>query len=336
MIKLNNKGFAISTMLYGITTIIIIVLMLILSIMRSSYNKENMATDQIYYYLNKCISKQVELENCYRDAASNNTTGCSEEYKRYTDCTRALTNHNPTEKYLNTTLIERAKIPNSDIINDPTIENRYVFIGENPANFIKIGNVTGRIVSLETNGKIKVLLQEKINTSFDISNNQTLKTEKDRWEKSIIYNSLNNKFKSLPQTSILTKGVVNLGIIYDTDTTEEALYKIKAISFNYNFGLLSLEDYLKASGDSSCKLNNSNIEGALTNCIKHNWMNNNNCTWTSTGYSGTNKYMTYSSAKPEPMDINTKCDAFMIIFLAPDTTISPMGDGSTSNPYIIE
>ena len=57
MKKLNNKGFAISTMLYGILTIVVIILMMLLGIMRSSYNKENAATEEIYHYLNKCLSK---------------------------------------------------------------------------------------------------------------------------------------------------------------------------------------------------------------------------------------------------------------------------------------
>lgn len=77
--KLNNKGFAISTILYGILSLIIIILMLIFANMKASKDMTQDFVDGIEENLNNCINEEVLLENCYF-----NTADC--DFRQYNTC----------------------------------------------------------------------------------------------------------------------------------------------------------------------------------------------------------------------------------------------------------
>ena len=77
MIKLNNRGFAVSTILYGILALTIIILMLIFGIMRANKDMNQDLASSIEDNINKCTLSEVELENCY---FSNGTCNTKEYY----------------------------------------------------------------------------------------------------------------------------------------------------------------------------------------------------------------------------------------------------------------
>lgn len=79
MIKLNNKGFAVSTILYGILSLTIIILMLIFGIMKSSKDMNKDLVDSLEQGMNKCLLSEVNLENCYFNGENCNTS-------EYNDC----------------------------------------------------------------------------------------------------------------------------------------------------------------------------------------------------------------------------------------------------------
>lgn len=73
MIKLDNKGFAVSTILYGILSITIIILMLIFATLKSSHDINVDLVTSVEDRLNKCVDGEVNLEYCYSDSSSCNT-----------------------------------------------------------------------------------------------------------------------------------------------------------------------------------------------------------------------------------------------------------------------
>jgi len=81
MIKLNNKGFAVSTILYGILALTILILMLIFGIMRASKDMNEDLVESLETNLNKCALSEAELESCYFDSES-----CYEERYLYYVC----------------------------------------------------------------------------------------------------------------------------------------------------------------------------------------------------------------------------------------------------------
>lgn len=64
MIKINDKAFAASTILYGVLAMSLIILMLILATMKSSKDMNQDLVEQIEYKLNNCVDKEVELQKC--------------------------------------------------------------------------------------------------------------------------------------------------------------------------------------------------------------------------------------------------------------------------------
>ena len=71
--KLNNKGFAISTILYGLLSLLIMVLMMTFQAMRSNNINKNDYVINISSYLNDgtgtgtCREARINYNNCYDD-----------------------------------------------------------------------------------------------------------------------------------------------------------------------------------------------------------------------------------------------------------------------------
>ena len=81
--KLNNKGFAISTILYGLLALLIMILMITFEIMRTGNNNNKDLSEQVIKYLepdttstcrkarvayNKCIGECVTEKTSFEDA----------------------------------------------------------------------------------------------------------------------------------------------------------------------------------------------------------------------------------------------------------------------------
>ena len=60
LMKLNNKGFAISTALYGLLTLFIIILMIIFQIYRTESNSSKDLSDEIQKQLDTTRQSRIE------------------------------------------------------------------------------------------------------------------------------------------------------------------------------------------------------------------------------------------------------------------------------------
>ena len=68
--KLNNKGFAISTILYGLLALLIMILMITFEIMRTGNNNSKDLSNQINNFLEGtvgCREARVKYNNCAGD-----------------------------------------------------------------------------------------------------------------------------------------------------------------------------------------------------------------------------------------------------------------------------
>lgn len=347
MKKLNEKGFAVSTMLYGILTMIILILMLLLGIMRSSYNKIKNAEDDIRYYLDKCSSKQIALENCFKSYNSGATPySCGDEYELYTACIgrEQISQSSGSVALLTNLLIDNADASETGLMKDSLVENRYIFAGSNPNNYVKFGSKEGRIISIEPNGTIKIVLSDAITGAFD-KTTTTSTNSSQIWRASTLYNTFKTRYNSMDYISKITKGNFYTGVIYETYSTKNALESIRASYVEDSFGLLTLEDYLKASSNikSSCDLTatgSSTIQTAMTNCKSNNWLVSgiSSQQWTSTAMvsgSNLNNFVTFSSAGGTKTVITATGNARMVIYLRNGILADIKGIGSKTNPYVI-
>ena len=94
--KLNNKGFAISTVLYGLLALVILIIMLIFQVMRTSNNNSKALGQSITEELNACRNERINYQTCTDTENCEATTPLKEcqckqtysntESSEYSDC----------------------------------------------------------------------------------------------------------------------------------------------------------------------------------------------------------------------------------------------------------
>ena len=352
MKKLNNKGFAISTMLYGILTMVLLILTLLLTIMQSSYNKENAAIENITYYMNKCMAKQIAVEECFRtyDDNPSNPVSCYDEYEAYTSCLGSestIISTNNTERLSQQLFVN--SLGTSNFIEDENIPKRYIYSGRTPNNYLKFGNKLARIISVEPDGKIKAMFVDKYsNLQFDVEADITANSGKTAWSNSSLIAALKNKTTGISYSDLFIQGKFYTGTITESNTPQAAITAIISESYEdntYKVGIISLYDYVKASSASTCNLKSTSgtILEMLPNCKEENWLatESSSCSWTTTGIvssSKIDKYITIDSTntnkynKTEP---NSRCEAGLVFYLSSNTVVDKSGTGTNTNPYIV-
>lgn len=72
-ININNKGFAFSTMLYGVFAVILVILSLIFMLLKSTNDESYYYASKIEEELDQCILEEVALENCFAQSNSCDT-----------------------------------------------------------------------------------------------------------------------------------------------------------------------------------------------------------------------------------------------------------------------
>lgn len=185
MLKLNNKGFAVSTILYGILTLTILTLILIFGIMRASKNMNEGLVESLTDFMNKCVSIEVKLENCYL----NNGSNCDSIADSYDNCinnkgntvTPDDDNGSTDEDDTNNTFLNSAILSDNTAYSDASInfaqgasstngqglyytttntlnnQRTYYFRGNVTNNFVKFANYYWRVIRINENGSIRMI-----------------------------------------------------------------------------------------------------------------------------------------------------------------------------------
>ena len=66
--KLNNNGFAISTILYGLLALVVLILMLIFVVMRTSNNNSKELGENVNSKLSACREERLNYNYCLADS----------------------------------------------------------------------------------------------------------------------------------------------------------------------------------------------------------------------------------------------------------------------------
>ena len=323
--------------------IFILVFTLLLNIMRASYNKENAAVDNITYYLNKCVSKQVALEECYQsyDDDPLNPRNCKEEYESYTTCVgHSSVLGNSSSSTIRLTQLAISLKDTSGLKEDITYTGagtRYVYTGSSPQNYIKYGNKIGRIISIETDNKIKIVFTDPMAAEFDkgaiVANNG-----KSAWSKSKMLNTITKEGNNISFSDKFVKGAFNTAIIYTSTNIAETLKTIDSEYTTENkYGLISISDYVKASNSSSCDITSTTkrTDDTINSCSNNNWLKRNTCTWTMTGtiQSGEISYIAINGSSFNINAPTTTCQTEIVTYLSSATSVGVTGKGTQSEPF---
>lgn len=214
-------------------------------------------------------------------------------------------------------------------------ENKHVYSGNNPDNYIYFNNELWRILYVMSDGTIKIIKNESIGKMvFD-------KDKTNNWDKSTIrkylnevyYQHLDNKFKPL-----IVKHNFNIGSVYNYDSLDINVIKTeeKKEQWNGYVGLITVSEFLQA-GIQTC----SDLSVYWENykmCNRNNYISltmKNNSGWTMSKDAGTNNV--FYIGMPYFPDVTTyenKMEILPVVYL--NKNIILKGTGNFKNPYVIK
>lgn len=212
----------------------------------------------------------------------------------------------------------------SSVVNEDGLVkdgNRCIYIGESPNNYIRFNNDLYRIISIESDNKIKIIRDSSLSREEFNSND---------WNSSGSKKYLDNYFANL-NSRITTDGLFYYGDI-SSQSFVSSLYVNNNSRYNiYNIGLLSTYEFLKAG---SCD-GNTSWDKLLTNnpCKTNNWLYNKSEFWLINTTKGIPMYVTRDGNISYTYD--GKKDVRPVLFLKANIGIVG-GNGSSDNPFVID
>ena len=233
---------------------------------------------------------------------------------------------------------------NQEGLYEDEYENgKYTYKGTNPDNYIVFNDEIWRIISINSDGVIKIIKSQSIgNRAYDAvgggygDNNWGRPADINTYLNNQYLNSINsNKNKILPHTWNIG------GIIYDNnDLNEQIESENSKISQISSVGIITVSEYLRANNNDLCVSMNQNNTNNGT-CKTTNWMYNmseGSFVWTLSGdatnttasfavnsYDGAGFVFNYGTI--------SEFDVYPVVYLTSDLKLN--GDGSSENPFVI-
>ena len=158
------------------------------------------------------------------------------------------------------------------ISTDEYEEGKYTYKGVNPNNYITFNNEMWRIISIDSNGLIKIMRNESIgNRPFDLENSKS-------WETSDIKDYLNNTYLqtiTVNQDKIVPHTWSVGAVTYDnSDLAGQIADENGEQSQSVSIGMITASEYLRANTNiEQCEtfsLNDTNY----SSCKTTNWIYN--------------------------------------------------------------
>lgn len=340
--KLNNKGFAFSTLLYGLLAVIIVIMAVLLAMYRQSNNESYYYSSVLEESLNKCVEQELALENCYRGAA--NDSDCSvEAYYSCLGYDDMLTKAKKVD-FANT-LATHLATSGAGLYEVSDHNLKYVYKGNDPHNYVKFSGMLWRIVGITANGETKIVLPGIINDDMAWDSNGD-----SEWSNSTLSNYLNNDFyDSLTSTHLIYKYDWGVGRIDSTEVGSLKKKEYKDIMFNATFsskiGLLSPADiaYATLSNCSETEViyNSSRCQGDWLKG-RETWLMNSAKTEQNKAYlyNSGNLIVAENIVDKDASGNITNVHKHKIVpalYLSSDTQmLQDLGDGTSGSPYILE
>ena len=243
-------------------------------------------------------------------------------------------------EYVTTELYKKV-LENNQIVTERDglyqIGSSKVFRGEKINNYVSFANKTWRILKINDDNSIKLLLNDsKIKTTWDNRYNSEKKYTSGKNTYSIsrlketideLYN--NNTFLSDDDKSKLVAKSLCIGSRSKDLTTNDGAAECKSVLENQYIGVISLYEYINSSIDEKCKNYNNN------ECQNYNYLTrfpDNNAWWTITPVSD-NTYQVYIIGSYGTMSISNCSSTAAVrptVYLNSDVMYSS-GDGMKNN-----
>ncbi len=239
-----------------------------------------------------------------------------------------------------------AILDNIDIVSsgdglyaDEYEDGKYTYKGANPNNYVTFNNeIAGwRIISINSDGTIKIMRDAIITDSYwdtSRSNNWNRPASLNTYLNGNYYNSLTNVAQSQ-----IVEAIYNVGVV--TNHNNDMIDQIndeKSVTSKVKIALPTVSEYIRAnSNKNQCGTLSSNSDNTKT-CINSNWMYIDDYWWLLSPYFGGSDTVFYVDSIG---GIYGNWPDAMLSAVRPTVTLSSEvqiigGDGSKSNPFIIE
>jgi len=238
-------------------------------------------------------------------------------------------------------LIALATTTGDGLYADEYESGRYIYKGRYPNNHITFNGESWRIISVETDGTLKIFKSTSLGKmAWDTSDeNDWTKASLNTYLNEEYYNSFNEEVKSLIQTHSWGIGPVTHD---NTDITPEIVSE-NSITWIGNIGLMSPNDYIRANTNVE-QCGNSELEGAnwkicpSTNYIPSMPSLSTDGAWTISPCTQKEQGILYiggfnMGGLPNGGSAYSDNNVLPVLYLKSDITLS--GEGTESNPYTI-
>ena len=211
---------------------------------------------------------------------------------------------------------------------------RYIYKGANPNNYITFNNETWRILSIEGDGRIKIVRNELLPSS------QWDSIDSNQWDRpSEIKTYLNgeylesitvNKEKIVPSTWSI--GKVTSG---NDDLAGQIASENETQSQEASVGLITASEYLRANTNTELCGNFSLIISNYSTCKTTNWLSKGTMYWTISPDSGDSNYVFRVDTNGSVSDGRAYNSRPVLPAITLSSDISLSGSGEAGDPYRI-
>ena len=210
-------------------------------------------------------------------------------------------------------------------------ENRYVYKGANPNNYVHFNNELWRIISVENDGSLKILRNELLSTSMN-------------WNNTLSY--LNSTYlDTIKNTELIDKHDWSIGpATWDNTNLLKHIQSENSETKTYDIGLITASEYIRANSD--IKKCGDSVQARHSNCTANNWMyldDDFKRWWTLTEadnlYDDTSGYRFFYDVGGNGVILGTEPEHTTwylrpAIYLKHSVQLKS-GEGSQTNPYIL-
>lgn len=220
------------------------------------------------------------------------------------------------------------------------IANKYVFRGENPNNYLRMGERLYRIIEITEEDELKLISTEKTNNHIVWDDRYNVDRDRDEgindFSKSRLKDSLEEIYNSVgffseQEKAKIIEHNICIGKRYRNDVSIDGSSECSVEYPNQYVSLLQLNEYPRASIDQNCKTINDKA------CANYNYLENiSSLTRTITAVAD-NTYQVYyvSNGKTNVIKASGSFNIYPVIYID-KLSIYESGDGSIENPYIIK
>jgi len=232
---------------------------------------------------------------------------------------------------------------NDGLYVDTYEDGRCIYRGANPDNYISFNDELWRIISIETDGTLKIMKNDSIgNMVFDSNSNMTGSTS---WDAPAYLNTYLNGtyYKNISDEYIpkIENGKFRVGAV-DVKNLDlaDAVLKEKTKIFNCFIALPTATEYVRASININCASVNAYYSNSscYRNGETHNWMysiaqsTTYKYMWLLTNYTSNYVYSVYNG-RFNPQDYRGNFGVLPTLYLKSDITLS--GSGTKDDPFTI-